>query len=83
MCVCVNACALPADQPPTNPPTHPPTNQPTNPPTKPLIRYDWSKGDDPAMASRPNDIFIHATDESDLVAPPAAPKQTTHYNRRR
>jgi len=59
------------------------TNQPTNRASIPLIRYDWSKGDDPAMASRPNDIYIHATDASDLVVQPAAPKQSTHHNRRR
>jgi len=35
------------------------------------------------MASRPNDIYIHATDASDLVVQPAAPKQSTHHNRRR
>ena len=42
--------------------------------------YDWARGDDPAMAARPNDIYIHACDESDLVAPPPQP---THGRGRR
>jgi hypothetical protein len=44
--------------------------------------YDGSRGDDPAMAARPNDVWLHATDESDLVAPAVAPAATTHSHSR-
>jgi mRNA export factor len=32
--------------------------------------YDWSRGNDANLASRPNDIYVHALVESDLKIPP-------------
>lgn len=31
--------------------------------------YDWSRGDDPNLASRPNDIYLHVIQEADLKIP--------------
>jgi hypothetical protein len=33
--------------------------------------YDWSKGDDAAMAARPNDVYLHVVLDAELKAPAA------------
>ena len=58
---------------PANAPPHPITSCAFSPDCSIFAyacSYDWSRGDDPNMAARPNDIYLHAVSEAELKPQP-------------